>query len=192
MHIPWGKTLFASLLLAFWVYDACSPTLSRFHFRNNYLYQIPGEKTFNNPFVKRVLGGWQVTGFTEFQSGQPFTIRTGVDSVGQGTTAASRPNYNPGGVFIKDPVDGTLRTFTIPINGTGIVVTPLTTAGLPVGSSMPNGGNLGRNTFRGPGYRNWNFGLVKTIAITERSNYSFGATGSTHSTSGTSVIRWPR
>jgi Outer membrane receptor proteins, mostly Fe transport len=134
----------------------------------NYLYQIPGEKKFTNPFAKRVLGGWEVAGFTEFQSGQPFTIRTGVDSIGQGTTAASRPNYNPSGIFIKDPVDGNLRTFTIPINGTGIVVTPLTTAGLPVGSSMPKGGNLGRNTFRGPGLQNWNFSLSKTTLITER------------------------
>ena len=33
---------------------------------------------------------------------------------------------------------------------------------------MPGGGNLGRNTFRGPTYQQWNFSLMKSISITER------------------------
>jgi hypothetical protein len=34
-------------------------------------------------------------------------------------------------------------------------------------NSMPGGGNLGRNTFRGPSFQNWNFTLAKKIAIRE-------------------------
>jgi hypothetical protein len=108
-----------------------------------------------------------MTGWHEWQSGQPFTIRTGIDSGGTGTTAPFRPNYNPNGILSMDPVTGNLRTFTTPINGTGIVVTPLTPSGSPLANSMPGGGNLGRNTFRGPGFMQTNFSLFKDIPITE-------------------------
>ena len=78
-----------------------------------------------------------------------------------------RPNYNPNGIITKDPVTGDFRTFRTPINGTGIVVTPLGTNGSPLPNSMPGGGNLGRNTFRGPSLQNWNFSVMKKVSITE-------------------------
>ena len=68
---------------------------------------------------------------------------------------------------MKDPVTGDLRTFTIPIDGTGIVVAPRGPDGLPLANSMPGGGNLGRNTLRGPSFQNWNLSLMKTMAIKE-------------------------
>jgi hypothetical protein len=34
-------------------------------------------------------------------------------------------------------------------------------------NSMPGGGNLGRNTFRGPSFQQWNASLMKRIAIKE-------------------------
>jgi hypothetical protein len=139
----------------------------------HYLYEIfpptlqgPGEALW-----KRILGGWQISGFSEWQSGQPFTVRTGVDSGGSGvpgSVAAWRPNLNPSGVFSKDPVENNLRTFSTPIDGTGVFVTPLTQDGLPLANSMPTGGNVGRNTFRGPRYVNWNFSLAKKLPVTER------------------------
>src|SRR5262249_31377745 len=116
----------------------------------HYVYELPWFG--NSPAALRhIFGGWQISGFTEYQSGQPFTIRTGVDSGGSGTAAPWRPNYNPGGTFAKDVVEGNLRTFSIPINGSGIVVSPLTSGGLPLANSMSGGGSLGRNTFSGPG-----------------------------------------
>lgn len=136
----------------------------------HYTYQLPGAQAGNRA-VRHILGGWQVSGFTEFQSGQPFTIRTGVDSVGTtagGTNPPGRPNYNSGGRLTRDIVEDNLRTFTIPIDGSGIVVTPLTAGGIPLANSMPGGGNLGRNTFRGPSFNQWNFSVMKTISISER------------------------
>jgi outer membrane receptor protein involved in Fe transport len=137
-----------------------------------YNYQIPwfSHGALGGRAGRYAFGGWSLTGFTEWQSGQPFTIRTGVDSGGIGTTAPARPDYNPGGVLIKDPVSGDLRTFTIPTNGTGIVVTALNASGSPLANTRPGGGNLGRNTFRGPGFTNWNFSLAKTFGLTERIN----------------------
>ena len=133
----------------------------------HYLYEVPWFA--NSPSaLRQVFGGWEIAGFTEFQSGQPFTIRTGVDSAGIGTTAPARPNYNPAGTITKDPDTGDFRTFSTPINGTGIVTVPLSPTGAILANSMPGGGNLGRNTFRGPSYQQWNFSLSKKISINER------------------------
>lgn len=104
---------------------------------------------------------------SEAQSGQPFTILTGVDTYGVGSTAA-RPDYNPNGTLTLDPVSHDLRTFSTPLNGTGTAVTHLGANGLPLANSQVRFGNLGKNTFRGPGLDNQNFTLIKRFPITER------------------------
>src|SRR6266566_3489753 len=134
----------------------------------HYMYEIPWFAS-SSAALSHVFGGWGIAGFTEFQSGQPFTIVTGVDTAGVRDLASAfpgRPNYNPNGMFKKDPVTGDLRTFTTPVDGTGIVVAPLGRNGI-LANSMPGGGNLGRNTFRGPSFKNWNFALTKKISIQE-------------------------
>jgi len=135
-----------------------------------YTYEIPwfSQGPLHHVLLRQLFQGWQLSGSSDWQSGQPFTIRTGVDTGGTGDARPHRPNYNPSGIFIKDPVTANLRTFTIPIDGTGIVVTPLTAGGAPLVNSWAGGGNLGRNTFRGPGFANWSASLAKTFSITER------------------------
>src|SRR5262249_27521406 len=131
----------------------------------HYIYEVPWfSSAWAGGALNRIFGGWQISGFTEAQSGQPFTIRTGVDTVGTtagGANPPGRPNFNPGGILLNDPVTGDLRTFTIPLDGTGIVTAPLQA------NSMAGGGNLGRNTFRGPSFQQWNASLMKRIAIKE-------------------------
>jgi outer membrane receptor protein involved in Fe transport len=132
-------------------------------------YDLPNLlPAWNNGFARRLGKGWSFTGTADFQSGQPFTVRTGVDTGGTGTPAPHRPDYNPNGTLTLDPVTNNWRTFTTPITGGGIFLTNLTTGGTPLANSKPNGGNLGRNTFRGPGFRNWSVAALKTTDITER------------------------
>jgi len=120
--------------------------------------------------LKLVFSDWQISGFTEIQSGQPFTITVGVDALGSGTTVPGRPDFNPGGIMTPDPSTGNFRTFVIPLDGTGIVraphVTNTTTGAVTfLKNSMPAGGTLGRNTFRGPGYSNTNVSLMKRFKL---------------------------
>lgn len=152
-HAEWSRSVFDR------------PNRASFH----YAYEIPWFSSTPKA-VRQVLGGWQLSGFTEIQSGQPFTIVIGVDALGIGTAASARPNLNPGGIFIMDPVTGNLRTFTIPKDGTGFVTaphftSPTTGAITFLQNSLPNGGTLGRNTFRGPGYSNTNLSLMKHITL---------------------------
>ena len=140
-------------------------------FTVNYTYEIPGFRS-SNAIVNQAVNGWQLSGFTELQSGQPFTIRLGTDALGSGASATSlpaRPDYNPGGIMLMDPATNNLRTFSIPLDGTGIVTAPHVTS--PTGvitflkNSMPLGGTLGRNTFRGPGFANFNMSIAKRFSL---------------------------
>jgi hypothetical protein len=93
----------------------------------NYTYDVPWFQS-SPALLKQIFGGWRWSGFTELQSGQPFTIRIGVDALGIGTAASARPNYNPSGILIEDPVTHNLRTFAIPLDDTGIVSAPHVTS----------------------------------------------------------------
>jgi hypothetical protein len=104
---------------------------------------------------------------TSFQSGQPFTILTGVDSNGNGA-GGDRPNLNPAGAFTVDPLTGNLRTFTTSkVDGRFLV--PLGANGLPLAFSLGNG-NLGKNTLRAPSFWNNDLSLSKRVRIVEGHN----------------------
>ncbi|MET0645016.1 MAG: carboxypeptidase regulatory-like domain-containing protein [Pyrinomonadaceae bacterium] len=126
----------------------------------NFVYEVPtpGGDFFRQGFGRQVFGGWEIAGIITRQSGQPFTIQTGVDTNGNGQLG-DRPNYNPGGTLQVDPVTGDFRTFTSPLVG-GQFIVPLGTNGLPLANSLGNG-NLGRNTFRTPGFYNTDLSFQK-------------------------------
>jgi hypothetical protein len=152
-------------------------------FAVNYLYQIPWfSSRWAGGAVSKIMSGWQISGYTDAQSGQPFTIRTGVDSAGIGSTTPARPNFNPNGVFqpnavltpaglVQQNFGSGLRTFYIPTDGTGLVNAPLGPGNAILVNSMPGGGNLGRNTFRGPSFQQWNFSLLKSIKLREEMKF---------------------
>lgn len=131
----------------------------------NFIYEVPtpSGEFFDRGFGRQVFGGWQLSGIVTRQSGQPFTILTGVDSNGNGTAGSDRPNFNPNGTLVFDPVTGDFRTFTSPLVG-GQFVVPLGTNGLPLANSLGNG-NLGKNTFRAPGFYNTDLSLQKRFTL---------------------------
>jgi outer membrane receptor protein involved in Fe transport len=133
----------------------------------HYMYEVPLPGFMERNFItKSLFGGFQISGITQYQSGQPFTILTGVDSNGNGQ-GGDRPNFNANGIFIPDPVTGNLRTFTSPLIGGAFVVPLIRTTtgfGLPLTNSLGNG-NLGRNTLRAPGFWNTDISLLKRFAL---------------------------
>ncbi len=119
-----------------------------------YLVELPGPKS---GFLRQVLGGWQLSGITQYQSGRPFTILTGVDSNGDGNTGSDRPNL-VGGSLTWDKEH---KTFT----NSGYVATPLGTNNLPLANTMPNGGSLGRNTERTASWWSTDLSLLKRFYL---------------------------
>jgi len=130
-------------------------------FVTNFLYEIPMPGFISdNGLANSLLGGFQLSGIISYQSGQPFTILTGVDSNGNGQ-AADRPNFVPGGALVLDPVTGDFRTFSPRFGGAFFV--PLFN-GSPLANSLGNG-NLGKNTFRAPGFWNADLSLAKNFRL---------------------------
>jgi len=126
----------------------------------NYVFQLPfgpGHAYLNHGFASRVLGGWELSGVSTFQSGHPFDIYSGRDSEYTGLT--NRPD------LVGDPS----IPANAPRNQTGPPITAFATQ--PFGRP----GNLGRNTFTGPTYYDTDLNLLKNTHITERVNLQFRA-----------------
>jgi carboxypeptidase family protein len=142
---------------SFFDYDA-EWSVSQFDIPNRfvvgYTWEIPGPK---QGFLKHVLGGWQISGITAYQSGRPFSIGTGVDSNGDGTTGSDRPNQNGGcGVSWDDDH----RNFT----NDGCYSVPLGNNNLPLANSLGNG-SAPRNNERFNGYWTSDLSLLKRFYV---------------------------
>jgi hypothetical protein len=152
----------------------------------NYLYEAPAPWfARDNAVLRQIFGGWQISGVTSAQSGQPFTVITGVDTNGNGSAVGDRPNFNPGGTITLDPVTGNFRTFSQDPNNPAFIVPRINTAnttgplvftgtGTIQANSLGNG-TLGRNTFRGPGFWNTNLSVAKNFRFGEDRRFRISA-----------------
>ncbi|HYP07639.1 MAG TPA: carboxypeptidase regulatory-like domain-containing protein [Bryobacteraceae bacterium] len=140
----------------------------------NYTYELPWLKDKRN-LAGRVLGGWQLSGITAYESGNPYTITNGLDS--DGLEGTDRPNFNPlGAAGVRARPDnasptGYVNPDVTDAAGNPVPINPAEARfiGLP-GHSGPNVGpigNLGRNTERAPAIKNWDVNVVKRFRIRE-------------------------
>jgi hypothetical protein len=119
-----------------------------------YLWEVPGPA---RGFAGLLLGGWQLAGVTQAQSGRPFTIVTGVDSNGDGNTGSDRPDINPAGALIWDSAHSSF------VNN-GYYTVPLGTNNLPLANSLGNG-NAPRNGERAARYWTTDLSFSKRFPV---------------------------
>jgi hypothetical protein len=132
---------------------------SSFDVRNrlvfNYTAELPfgrGRDRLNRGILGRVLEGWSWSGIGTFQSGFPFDVfAPGDDS--NGTGALQRADYDP---------NGTRVPITMPLTQTG------PNPGLFSFPAFGGPGNLGRNHFVGPAYKNFDMVIAKNTKLSER------------------------
>jgi hypothetical protein len=115
------------------------------------------------PISRKLTGGWQILNITTLSSGPPFTVFSGVQQTGVGAGGADRPD------LAASPDFSTSRTVREDYFGLGGSNSSFFTVpvGIP-GGTGPNGGRfgtLGRSVFRGPGYRDFDFSLIKDTAF---------------------------
>jgi hypothetical protein len=118
----------------------------------NYIYEIPGVK---KGFLKWVTDGWQLAGVTQYQSGQPLTIQTGIDTNGNGG-GGDRPNLASGSL----DWDENHKEFT----NNGKYEVPLGANGRPLLYSLGNG-MAERNAERGAGFWRTDLSLLKRFSM---------------------------
>jgi len=136
----------------------------RHNFSISYVYALPFFK--GSGLSHRLLGDWQVSGITVAQTGTPFSVSNGTDfgdnaGVGNATGTGSRPD------LVGDPHSG--FSSNDPSTFGPLFYNPAAFA-LPTGLTF---GNVGRNTLSLPGRVNFDFGVTKRFAVTERTGFDF-------------------
>jgi len=113
--------------------------------------------------------GWELLSISTLTSGLPFTVYSGIQQTGAGTTGADRPDQ------IGTPDLSTAGSSTRPRddyfglgpNNASFFSIPIGIAG-GTGPNSGRFGTLGRNTLRGPAYYDFDFSLIKTTPIGHR------------------------
>src|SRR5437867_4986824 len=133
----------------------------------SYVYDLPfgtGRRyEMSNPVTRVLFSGWQLTGILTLQGGRPFTVNSGTDVSNTGGNN-DRPNLI-GDWQVANP--GASRWFnpcTRLANGTQRNCRP---GDPPAWEIPPSGlfGNVGRNTLRGDGLKNFDFGVYRSFRI---------------------------
>jgi hypothetical protein len=119
----------------------------------------------SGPWLNRLIGGWHVSGFATVQSGRPFTVYSGANTVSNIVQSPANCNgcTRQTGTVFDDPAQG-LKFYFDQAERNGF--------------SIPAPGELGntpRNFFRGPGAFQLDAGFLKRTPITERVNLEIRA-----------------
>ncbi|MEK6279809.1 MAG: TonB-dependent receptor [Acidobacteriota bacterium] len=143
---------------------------TRHRFVANYIYEFP--LYFENKALDLILGHWSMGGIFQVQSGNPYSIFGGTDSVG--SAFGQRADYAnagaPVGTFsrLAAPTNVNQRTQTGPT--ADLFRNPCAGVVSATGASCTNQligrqGNVARGAFVGPGFNKFDFNLVKQIPL---------------------------
>lgn len=120
-------------------------------FNASVVWEVPFLRNAANRLVRTFVAGWQLSGLTSIQSGQPFSVLDGQD-ISRTGVGLDRPNV------IADPHLSTGR------DRRAKIAKYFNTAAYqyqPIGTF----GNSSRNALRGPGYANVDLSLMKDFQI---------------------------
>ena len=124
---------------------------------------------FLHAISKKVTYGWEVLSISSISSGSPFTVYSGIQQTGYGSNGVDRPDQ------IAKPKLSTARKNRDDYFGAG-KDNGLEYFSVPVfiaGGTGPNSGRfgtLGRNSFRGPAYYDFDYAVIKDTPFGRRSS----------------------
>ncbi|HEV3470231.1 MAG TPA: TonB-dependent receptor [Pyrinomonadaceae bacterium] len=137
----------------------------RHRFVATFNYEVPNLL----PSLPRLGQGWQLNGILTLRTGSPFHVNLFDDYNGTG-------EFFPRPDLVGDPYAGTsghehflnLSAFAVPCTLDPARPDPEDTSAAACLPGTQHFGSLGRNSLRGPGYKNFDFSVFKTTPITER------------------------
>jgi hypothetical protein len=116
----------------------------------------------------KITNGWQLVSISTMGGGIPFTVYSGVQQTGAGASNADRPDQ------IGVPQLSTARSkredyFGRGDNNGSFFFIPVNVAG-GTGPNQGRFGRLGRNSFRGPAFYDYDISLVKNTSVGHRAS----------------------
>ena len=134
---------------------------------------LPLEKVgFLSGWNSHVTKGWQILNITTITSGSPFTVYSGIQQTGAGAGGADRPDIVSMPTF---STSGANRAdyFGLEANNSSFFYIPIN---VPGGTGPNHGryGTLGRDTFRGPGFKDFDFAAAKETSLGRRGKGELG------------------
>ncbi len=127
---------------------------------------------FLQPLGTRLTKGWQFLNITTVASGPPFTVYSGIQQTGAGAGGADRPD------LVTMPDFSTSRArredyFGRGTDNSSFFYIPIDVPG-GTGPNQGRFGKLGRDTFRGPGFHNFDIALIKDTSFGRRGKNELG------------------
>jgi hypothetical protein len=138
-------------------YDRGSGTIDRRNvFSANYIYNFPFFLHSESALTRTLLGGWQFSGITTAQSGNPVNVTYSPDTLGLGGTTTNRPDFSSAsrGYPKKQTAWFNTSAFSVPL-------APWE------GGTNQGFGTAHKDAVVGPGLFNWNLSLFKDFHITK-------------------------
>jgi hypothetical protein len=143
----------------------------------NYLYVLPFFKGEHN-LVGETLGGWELSGSAQFQTGQPCGVGVNNDYAGVGEFGSFGCG-TMGQFWVKNGTPTHLGHFAGSAGTGGNWFATTTGSGTPVFTApTPGTFNLQhgvRNNIYGPGLQNWNLALLKSFPVYKENAFEFRA-----------------
>ena len=127
---------------------------------------------FLRPVSQTMTKGWQFLNITTLTTGSPFTVFSGIQQTGVGNGGADRPD------LVSMPHFSTSRAvrddyFGLGANNASFFNIPINVPG-GTGPNLGRFGTLGRDTFRGPDYKDLDIALIKDTPFGHRGKTELG------------------
>lgn len=151
----------------------------------NYMYELPF--FHNNRPTGRFLGGWQLSGIVQFQTGTPSNVVVNTDYAGVGQDGSMNGNAGQFWSYTAVPQvthqialngasDPNFWFQTCSVQTTSFSACPAANKLFqqPAAGTFVHQDNI-RNLVHNPGFENWNVGLFKRFDVTEKTHLQFRA-----------------
>jgi hypothetical protein len=141
-------------------------------FKLSYIYDLPFYRA-QQGVIGHLLGGWEISGITTFQSGYPTSIYQYYDPFNSIDYATGTPGTYPGGIGIDPSAVAPRPDRLANGSGPGTVAEYINTSAFT--PSVGHFGTSGRGVVLGPGLNDWDIAGIKNIKVTERVSAQFRA-----------------
>ena len=150
---------------------------ARHVFIANFMYELP---IFHgrNDMLGKALGGWQVSGIVQRQTGTPTSVGRGTDYVGVGLDGSLAGGIGQYWVYSGAPLNYT-RQIVLNSSDQNYWIQPNDASGKPL-FTQPAAGTFNHQTgirdmIYNPGFNNVNLGLFKKFPVNEKVGFQFRA-----------------